>query len=56
VGAWWADTALGVDLGVAEAGTDWLVGRQDRIEAKLAGRHLAPAVNPPRMALFDLSS
>jgi hypothetical protein len=61
--SWWADTTLGVDLGVADAGTDevyaamdWLVGRQNAIEAKLAARHLAPEVNPSRMALFDLSS
>jgi len=60
---WWADTALGADLGVAQASTDavyaamdWLAGRQDGIEAKLAARYLAPAVNPSRMALFDLSS
>src|SRR6185312_16103505 len=49
--------------GVAGAGTDeiyaamdWLAGRQDAIEAKLPARHLAPAANPARMALFDLSS
>jgi hypothetical protein len=61
--SWWADTTLGVDLGVAEAGTDevyaamdWLVGQQDSIEAKLAARHLAADANPSRMALFDLSS
>jgi hypothetical protein len=61
--SWWDDTTLGADLGVAGAGTDeiyaamdWLAGRQDAIEAKLAARHLAPAVNPARMALFDLSS
>jgi hypothetical protein len=35
---------------------DWLAARQDAIERKLAGRHLAPAANPARMALFDLSS
>jgi hypothetical protein len=35
---------------------DWLAGRQDAIEAKLAARHLAPGPNPSRMALFDLSS
>jgi hypothetical protein len=59
----WADTTLGADLGVADASTDeiyaamdWLVGRQDAIEVALAARHLAPAVNPARMALFDLSS
>jgi hypothetical protein len=60
---WWADTTLGADLGVAGASTDdlyaamdWLEHRQDAIEAGLARRHLAPAVNPARMALFDLSS
>jgi hypothetical protein len=59
----WADTTLGVDLGVADASTDevyaamdWLVSRQDAIEAKLAARHLAAHANPSRMALFDLSS
>jgi hypothetical protein len=61
--SWWDDTTLGVDLGVAGASTDnvyacmdWLLARQDAIEAKLARRHLAPAANPSRMALFDLSS
>src|SRR5919204_2944532 len=61
--SWWDDTTLGAGLGVAGASTDdiyaamdWLVSRQDAIEAKLAARHLAPAVNPARMALFDLSS
>jgi hypothetical protein len=61
--AWWGDTALGADLGVAGASTDdiyaamdWLAGRQDAIEAGLARRHLGPAANPARMALFDLSS
>ena len=60
---WWADTTLGADLGVADASTDdiyaamdWLEHRQDAIEARLAARHLAPAPNPARMALFDLSS
>jgi hypothetical protein len=60
---WWPDTTLGADLGVADASTDelyaamdWLAGQQERIEARLARRHLAPAVNPSRMALFDLSS
>ncbi len=38
------------------AAMDWLVHRQDAIEAKLAARHLAPAANPARIALFDLSS
>jgi hypothetical protein len=61
--AWWGDTTLGTDLGVAEASTDdiyaamdWLARRQDVIEAQLAARHLAPVANPARMALFDLSS
>ena len=60
---WWADTTLGADLGVADAGTDdiyaamdWLEHRQDAIEAELARRHLAPEPNPSKMALFDLSS
>jgi hypothetical protein len=60
---WWADTTLGADLGVADVSTDdiyaamdWLAHRQDAIEAGLAARHLAPAANPARMALFDLSS
>jgi len=61
--AWRGDTTLGPDLGVAAvsddevyAAMDWLAGRQDAIEASLARRHLAPAANPARMALFDLSS
>jgi len=60
---WWPDSTLGADLGVAGARTDdiyaamdWLTGRQGSIEGKLARRHLAAAVNPPRMALFDLTS
>jgi hypothetical protein len=61
--AWWDETTLGGDLGVAFASTDdiyaamdWLEDRQDAIEAGLAARHLSPAANPARMALFDLSS
>jgi hypothetical protein len=61
--AWWADTTLGTDLGIAEASTgevyaamDWLAGRQDVIERKLAAKHLAPQTNPSKLALFDLSS
>src|SRR5215813_2039161 len=61
--AWWSDVTLGADLGVAGvsddevyAAMDWLAGRQDAIEARLARRHLAPEANPARMALFDLSS
>jgi hypothetical protein len=59
----WPDSTLGVDLGVAGASTDevyaamdWLAGRQDAIERKLAATHLAPEANPHRMALFDLTS
>ncbi len=61
--AWWGDVTLGAGLGVAGASTDevyaamdGLAGLQDRIEKQLAARHLAPEVNPSRMALFDLSS
>ena len=61
--SWWPNTTLGSDLGVADASTDeiyaamdWLAGRQDTIEKKLADKHLAPQVNPSRMALFDLTS
>jgi alkylated DNA nucleotide flippase Atl1 len=61
--AWWPDTTLGTDLGVAGASTDevyaamdWLADRQDTIEKKLAAKHLGPDVNPARMALFDLTS
>src|SRR5580698_3679357 len=60
---WWADTTLGADLGAAAvsagrlyAAMDWLAHRQDAIEAKLAARHLDPAANLAKMALFDLSS
>jgi DDE family transposase len=59
----WADTTLGTDLGVAGAATDevyaamdWLHAGQDDIEKRLAARHLDPAVNPSRIAMFDLSS
>jgi hypothetical protein len=61
--AWWADTTLGADLGITGASTDeiyaamdWLTGRQDAIEKKLAAKHLGPQENPSKMALFDLSS
>jgi hypothetical protein len=61
--AWWPDTTLGPDLGVAGACTDeiyaamdWLADRQGAIERKLEAKHLAPEVNPGRMALFDLTS
>ena len=60
---WWDDTTLGADLGVAGAtaddiyaAMDWLVHRQDAIEAGLARRHLGPEPNPSRMALSGLSS
>jgi Transposase DDE domain len=56
---WWGDVTLGPDLGVAGASTDevyqamdWLLERQDAIEAALARRHLRQG----GMALFDLSS
>ena len=61
--SWWDDTTLGADLGVAGASTDevyaamdWLLERQDQVQATLARRHLAPDSNPGRMAMFDLSS
>jgi len=58
---WWADTTLGADLGAVStdeiyAAMDWLAGRQEAIEKRLAARHLGPEANPARMALFDLSS
>jgi hypothetical protein len=60
---WWADTTLGTDLGIGAASTDeiyaamdWLGARQDRIQKTLAAKHLNPAVNPDRLAMFDLSS
>jgi hypothetical protein len=56
--AWWTDTTLGPDLGVAGASRnevyaamDWLLDRQDAIEATLARRHLSEG----GMAMFDLS-
>jgi hypothetical protein len=56
---WWKDTTLGADLGVADASRDevyaamdWLLARQDQIEAGLARRHLVEG----GMAMFDLSS
>ena len=60
---WWHDTTLVEDLGLEDVGTDevyaamdWLVSRQDAIEATLARRHLAPEVDPTGRAYFDLSS
>ena len=47
--AWWQDTTLGVDLGVADACTDeiyaamdWLAGRQDAIEKQARGHNIWP--------------
>jgi len=61
--AWWADTTLGEDLGVAQASTgavyaamDWLEARQDAVERQLARRHLGTDAGPAGMALLDLSS
>ncbi|MGI8682638.1 MAG: IS1634 family transposase [Mycobacteriales bacterium] len=60
---WWADTTIGADFGLVEVGTDevyaamdWLLDRQDAIEAVLARRHLAGAANPAGLAYFDLTS
>ncbi len=57
--AWWNDVTLGPDLGVAGASRnevyaamDWLLARQDTIEASLARRHLSEGGR----AMFDLSS
>jgi Transposase DDE domain len=57
--AWWDDVTLGPDLGIADAprddvyaAMDWLLERQDPIEAALAGRHLREG----GIAMFDLSS
>ncbi len=56
---WWTSTTIAADLGVAEASTDdvyaamdWLVERQDGIEAALARRHLQAGGR----VLYDLSS
>ena len=44
---WWHTTTLAEDFGVAQAGEDelyaamdWLLARQDRVQKKLAARHL----------------
>jgi hypothetical protein len=57
--AWWDDVTLGPDLGIAGAprddvyeAMDWLLERQDGIEAALARRHLREG----GIAMFDLSS
>ena len=58
IGAW-ADTTLADDLGVADAdedelyaAMDWLITRQERIEQRLAKRHLKAG----GLVLFDLTS
>jgi len=55
----WETTTLGEELGVADAdeddlygAMDWLLARQDRIEKKLAGRHLEQG----GLVLYDVSS
>jgi transposase len=55
----WADTTLADDLGVADAhedelyaAMDWLIERQDKIEKRLAKRHLKEG----GLVLFDLTS
>lgn len=56
---WWHTRTLAADLGVEQAteddlyaAMDWLLGRQERIEQKLATRHLTPG----GLVLYDLSS
>jgi hypothetical protein len=56
---WWHTTTLAEDFGVAAAtetdlyaAMDWLLERQDAIQAKLAARHLGPG----SLVLYDLSS
>ena len=56
---WWHTTTLAEDFCVADASEDdlyaamdWLLGRQDRIQKKLAGRHLKDG----GLVLYDLSS
>jgi hypothetical protein len=56
---WWQTRTLAEDLGVHDASEDdlyaamdWLLERQERIEQKLAARHLAPG----GLVLYDLTS
>jgi len=56
---WWHTTTLAEDFGVADASEDdlyaamdWLLQRQDRIQKKLAARHLRAG----GLVLYDLSS
>ena len=66
---WWHTTTLPEDLGVADAGEDdlyaamdWLLGRQGRIEKKLAARHLSACghaqagLKEGGLVLYDLTS
>jgi transposase len=55
----WKNTSLGSELGVNDAevhelygALDWLIGRQERIETKLAKKHL----RDEGLALYDVSS
>ncbi|MHB1662981.1 MAG: IS1634 family transposase [Thermoplasmataceae archaeon] len=56
---WWHTTTLAEDFGVTQASEndcyaamDWLLARQDRIQKKLAARHLTEG----GLVLYDLSS
>lgn len=56
---WWHSCTLAEDFGVADASADelyaamdWLLARQDRIQGKLAARHLGADA----LVLYDLSS
>ena len=56
---WWHTTTLAEDFGVADtdeedlyAAMDWLLERQDKIQKKLAARHLRAGA----LVLYDLSS
>ncbi|MEJ8815286.1 IS1634 family transposase [Variovorax ureilyticus] len=56
---WWHTTTLAEDFDVAQAdeddlyaAMDWLLARQDRIQKKLASRHLSAGA----LVLYDLSS
>ena len=56
---WWHTTTLAEDLGVVDAdeddlyaAMDWLLARQDRVQKKLASRHLSEG----GLVLYDLSS
>jgi transposase len=56
---WWHTTTLAEDFGVADtneddlyAAMDWLLARQERVQTKLAARHLGAG----GLVLYDLSS